>query len=61
MQRHYNPLALYSGGITEDLPLLENKLVEGRTIIYVCRNNVCKLPVENVDDALGQMAVTLRP
>ena len=57
MQKHYNPLALYSGGQKENLPLLDNKLVEGRTIIYVCRNNVCKLPVEDVDDALSQLVV----
>ena len=55
MQKHYNPLALFSGGQRENLPLLENKLVEGKTIIYVCRDRVCKLPVEDVQQALKQL------
>lgn len=55
MQKHYNPLALFSGGRRENLPLLENKLVEGKTIIYVCRDRVCKIPVEDVQQALKQL------
>jgi hypothetical protein len=55
MQGSFNPLALYMGGEKESLPLLENKHVEGRTIIYVCRNRVCKLPVEEVEKAIGQL------
>ena len=55
LQRHYQPLALYFGGREENLPLLENKYVEGRTLIYVCRSRVCKLPVENAADAWKQL------
>ncbi len=55
MQRKYNPLANFSGGTREDLPLLENKLADGKTVIYVCRNRVCKLPVEDVAQALEQL------
>lgn len=30
-------------------PVFENKVtVEGRTIIYVCENNVCKFPTEDI-------------
>jgi uncharacterized protein len=57
LQRYYNPLAMYLGGDDEALPLLEDKLVQGRTIIYVCRDQVCKLPVEEVDKALGQLSL----
>ena len=39
----------------EDLPLLENKLPENRTLIYVCTNRVCKKTVENVAEALTQI------
>ncbi|HEX8041356.1 MAG TPA: thioredoxin domain-containing protein [Chryseosolibacter sp.] len=55
LQRHYHPLALYFGGREENLPLLENKYVEGRTLIYVCRGRVCKRPLENVADAWKQL------
>lgn len=53
MQQQYLPNALYLGGTNEgSLPLLEDKLVEGETYIYVCRNKVCKLPVQTVEKAL---------
>ena len=56
MNRHYLPDVLLLGGIDEgDLSLLENKLVEDQTTIYVCQNRVCKLPVTHVDDALKQI------
>lgn len=38
-----------------NLPLLLNKYVEGETMIYVCQNKVCKLPVTEVEDALSQL------
>jgi len=53
---HFLPNALFLGGKSEGaLPLLENKLAEGKTMIYVCRNKTCKLPVTTVEDALKQM------
>lgn len=55
LQRYYNPLAIYMGGDKENLPLLENKLVDGKTVIYVCRDHVCRLPVQRVADALQQL------
>ncbi len=55
-QKNYLPNAFYSGGENEGtLPLLENKLAEGRTMIYVCKNKSCNLPVENVAHALTQI------
>ncbi len=47
-----NSLLLGSTG-SEDLELLKEKHQEGRTMIYVCQNKVCKFPVEEVDKALG--------
>ena len=55
IRKGYYPTALFMGGEKEDLPLLENKGVENRTIIYVCRNKVCKLPEEEVEKALKQL------
>ncbi|MBL7870912.1 MAG: thioredoxin domain-containing protein [Cyclobacteriaceae bacterium] len=55
LQQHYLPTSLFMGGSQENLPLLENKLVAGKTIIYVCKDKVCKLPVQEVQKALTQL------
>ena len=52
----YQPNKLFIGSSKEsDLDLLENKYVQGSTMIYVCENNACKLPTNKVMDALKQM------
>ena len=54
LDKHYLPNCMYVGSGTEDeAPLLANRYISGKTQIYVCVDNVCKLPVENVDKALG--------
>jgi len=54
-QKKFLPNVIYSGGDQEGhLSLLENKLVEGKTLIYVCKNKSCRLPVEDVEEALKQ-------
>ncbi len=55
IQQQYLPTSLFMGGTQENLPLLENKLVVGKTMIYVCRDKVCKLPVQEVEKALAQL------
>ena len=37
----------------ENLDLLKSKYVEDATMIYVCQNKVCKIPVESAVDALA--------
>ena len=37
------------------LPLLKNRYVENETLIYVCVNKVCNLPVKEVDQAVNQL------
>ncbi|MCI5082777.1 MAG: thioredoxin domain-containing protein [Saprospiraceae bacterium] len=52
MQARYLPDVIFLGGATEgSLALLKDKMVEGETIIYVCQNKVCRLPVSAVNDA----------
>ncbi len=53
LQKTYVPNGIYLGGKEENLPLLENKLVPGKTFIYVCKEKYCKLPVRSVSDALA--------
>ena len=56
MMQHYLPNALFLGGKEEGkLKLLENKKQEGETMIYVCQNKVCKLPVMEIPKALELM------
>ena len=53
LNRQFLPNAIFLGGKEEgELELLKNKLQEGKTVIYVCQNKVCKLPVEKTDEAL---------
>lgn len=53
----YIPNALFSVSLTENnnLPLLENRYVPNETLIYVCHNETCQLPVKTVEEALEMM------
>ena len=56
LDQHYLPNALLLGGATEGtLELLEDKQTEGQTMIYVCQDKMCLLPVEAVDKAVAQI------
>lgn len=60
MQKEYIPNAIFMGGDKENLPLLENKLQEGRTSIYICKEKGCRLPVESTIEALNQLRLKKR-
>jgi len=54
------PNALIAGSTkASDMPLLQNRYVNGQTTFYLCRNKTCKLPVQHVDDLLKQLNVEL--
>ena len=56
LQKNALPNTLIVGSTKEsELPLFEDRYVEDGTLIYVCRNNTCKLPVDNVAAALEQL------
>lgn len=56
LQKKYLPDCVLMGATDkENLPLLESKLAENKTLIYVCTNKVCKRPVEDVASALKQL------
>ncbi len=49
----YLPNVLLAGSKSAgELPLLKGRFLEGKTLIYVCVNNTCKLPVTDTDKAL---------
>ena len=53
MMTNYLPNVLFLGGKSEGkLKLLEDKLQEDRTMIYVCQNKSCKFPVDDPTEAL---------
>ncbi|MEP6926514.1 MAG: thioredoxin domain-containing protein [Ginsengibacter sp.] len=54
--KHYLPNSIYLGGDNDGtLTLLQNKMVKGKTVIYVCENKTCQRPVEEVAAALKQI------
>jgi uncharacterized protein YyaL (SSP411 family) len=56
LNKTYTPNIIIAGATKEDsLPLLANKFLEDNTLIYVCVNGTCKMPVIEVDKALGQI------
>ena len=53
---HYLPnVILLGGNAASKLALLENKMVDGQKMIYVCRDKSCELPVVEVRQALEQI------
>lgn len=56
LEAAYLPNAIFLGGPNEgSLALLKNKAVEDETFIYVCRNKMCKLPVQTAEAAVALM------
>lgn len=51
----YIPNAVFAMSEVEnnDFPLFKDRYVEGKTLIYVCHNNTCQLPVESVEEAMA--------
>ncbi len=53
MQTGFRPNVLWVFTNSEkNIPILKNRLISGRTMIYVCTDGICKLPVENPKQAL---------
>jgi len=58
LQKHFIPFAVIAGGQSEnDLLLLKGRLPkDDQTLIYVCVDHTCQLPVDNVEQALNQLS-----
>jgi uncharacterized protein YyaL (SSP411 family) len=53
LNSQFLPNILIAGSIVDSKkPLLNYRYVDGETMIYVCVNNVCKLPVSEVSEAV---------
>ncbi|WP_452223866.1 thioredoxin domain-containing protein [Lacinutrix chionoecetis] len=56
LNNYYIPNKIIVGSKNEsELPILKNRYVENETLIYVCVNNTCKLPVNEVEKAINQI------
>ncbi len=56
LAQEFLPATLLLGGDKEgELALLKDKRVPGKTLIYVCVNKTCQLPVDEAGQALAQM------
>lgn len=54
MLKNYHPdLTVAGDKVKSDLPILKDRFVEGKTLIYVCKDKVCQLPHESVGEALN--------
>ncbi len=54
--KYFVPNCIFIGSAKEvDLPLLKGKYKQGETLIYVCRNKTCQLPVKTVEEAIKQL------
>ncbi len=58
INRHFLPGAIFLGGEKGGtLPLLKDKNVDGKTMIYICKDRVCRFPSDNVNEALSQLKI----
>jgi len=56
LQQHFLPNVLIAASpVQSELPLFKGRWIENTTYIYVCRDNVCKLPVTSVEAAIQQL------
>ncbi|HEY4798563.1 MAG TPA: thioredoxin domain-containing protein, partial [Bacteroidia bacterium] len=56
LAEHFIPNAIFVGSKNKsELPLLQDKFVDGKTLIYICKNKTCKLPTENISEAVQQL------
>lgn len=56
LQLFYLPTSIIMGNTTkETLPLMQQKYKAGKTLIYVCTNQLCKRPEEDLVKALDQL------
>jgi uncharacterized protein YyaL (SSP411 family) len=56
IDRMFLPNIILFGGKGEgSLEILSRRMIEGKTLIYVCENRICQLPVEEFDTVLKQI------
>lgn len=55
-RNYYLPNKIFAGSREpSDMPLFRNRYVEAKNLLYVCVNNTCALPVEDVQEAIARL------
>ncbi len=58
LNQKYIPNKLVAGSTKKSgLPLMENRYNENETLIYICVDGACQLPVNNTKEALNQLKI----
>jgi uncharacterized protein YyaL (SSP411 family) len=53
ISKNYRPDILFAPSLNNSsIPIFENRYIKNQTIIYVCNNNTCNLPVKSVNEAV---------
>lgn len=61
IEKLFLPNVLIAGSEKDsNLPLLQNRYVDGQTTFYLCKDQTCKFPVTSVGELLGQLEDELR-
>ena len=61
LQKNYLPNTIFTGtDVSSELSLLQNRLVEDKTLIYVCQHGSCKLPVSRPEEVLAQIRASTK-
>ena len=56
-QYGFHVVIAYALHESEDIPLLDGREVEGKTVIYICKDFECQFPVETVKEALVMLNI----
>jgi hypothetical protein len=57
LQSEYIPNKILSGSVKySKLPLIENRYIKGQTRIFVCKDKVCEMPTQEVEQAIKLMS-----
>ncbi len=58
INKSYNPNKLIAGSVKKsNLPLMEGRFNENETLIYICVDGACQLPVSDAKKALNQLKI----
>jgi uncharacterized protein YyaL (SSP411 family) len=55
LQKNYLPNTVFAGGVSANLPMLQDKESADNTTIFVCYDGTCLLPTTDVKAALQLM------
>ncbi|MDQ3111691.1 MAG: thioredoxin domain-containing protein [Bacteroidota bacterium] len=56
-RKSYLPNQIFAGSPgPSELPLLQNRFIDGKTLIYVCENNTCQLPMEDAAEVVRRLS-----